>query len=915
MKPILYEKTETAFTSNGLGRVNCLRLDVKEDRNGLFELEMDVDIDDPLFSEITEERVVATIHDDTKEIQPFDIYARTEPISGVVTFYGRHIAYRLGKNVCTQFTAGTCVAAMSGINTHALKATGFTFWTDIASVKNFAIKQPTSIRSVLGGVEGSILDTFGGEYKWDKFTVKLYGDRGNDNGVTIRYGVNLTGFDRATDDGETYNAVAPFWQFEENLVTLTEGYVAVEGTLPEDLKIVPLDLSDQFDEAPTQAQLRARATSVLNGSANLKMKESIDIDFVALWQTSEYESVAPLQRLSLCDIATVVMRGRKYRAKIVSVTYDALAERYKSMTLGEARASFVGALRAEVEEVAERVNNTPTTSMMQAAIDYATELIRGGLGGHVVISTNADGEPEEILIMDTDDVATAVKIWRWNLGGLAYSSNGINGPYTTAITQNGAIVADFVTAGTMSANRIRGGLLALGGANNVDGILEVYNASGTRIGYWDKDGIHASAGDIILTGEDSAQLIAVKSNANHKTMSVLQTLGLYISSEILDTSATYDSTGMWVIHPNENVNLTPLGLTIDNEDGVVHIAPDAFSVPQSALDSGGVLTKTGTQTVTGQKNFPAGVAIYGDTPTLRFFRGKESDADFLLNNSRLLNIQASSKVVNNKRVLSRVQFVAYSHETSTGNQLTYYENYRLPVVTADRSSNVDYEILTSKNVVAVSQGGTGATSLDDAGIVTKSGAQIITGTKTVASSFGIYHNSGGPTFRFLRNSAGADTDKLAFIFTSVQSVNSKNVMQRLYFREYSYDTSGDQLTTYENYYLPTVTASRSENASYGILTTKSNVISRGAVTFSAKVNFAANETKTITLTGTFPSGFSAANLTGIVAQNTGNGNVVFVTISAPNTATSMGVTCRNFSTSALSNVTVSVTYDLMKQNY
>jgi len=58
--------------------------------------------------------------------------------------------------------------------------------------------------------------------------------------------------------------------------------------------------------------------------------------------------------------------------------------------------------------------------------------------------------------MDTDDLNTAKKIWRWNLNGLGYSKNGINGPYETAITQDGKIVADFITTGTMSVDRIEG---------------------------------------------------------------------------------------------------------------------------------------------------------------------------------------------------------------------------------------------------------------------------------------------------------------------------------------------------------------------------------------------------------------------------------------------------------------------------
>lgn len=95
--------------------------------------------------------------------------------------------------------------------------------------------------------------------------------------------------------------------------------------------------------------------------------------------------------------------------------------------------------------------NSTFQQVMSATQESATQQIIGGTGGYVVMHTNADNRIYEILIMDTADVSTAQKIWRWNVAGLAYSSTGYNGTYTTAITQDGAIVADFITTGTLDA--------------------------------------------------------------------------------------------------------------------------------------------------------------------------------------------------------------------------------------------------------------------------------------------------------------------------------------------------------------------------------------------------------------------------------------------------------------------------------
>lgn len=134
--------------------------------------------------------------------------------------------------------------------------------------------------------------------------------------------------------------------------------------------------------------------------------------------------------------------------------------------------------------------------MIQAAIQNATNWITGGRGGYVIFQLNANGQPDEILIMDQPSVESAQKVWRWNQGGLGYSENGYDGPYTTAITQDGAIVADFITAGTMMANIIKGGTLTMGGSNNGNGVISVLNSSRQEILRMDSSGLTVSQGTI-----------------------------------------------------------------------------------------------------------------------------------------------------------------------------------------------------------------------------------------------------------------------------------------------------------------------------------------------------------------------------------------------------------------------------------
>jgi phage-related protein len=185
------------------------------------------------------------------------------------------------------------------------------------------------------------------------------------------------------------------------------------------------------------------------------------VAFEPLWKNPEYAAV--LERVSLCDTLTVrhSLLGISTKAKVITTVYDTLAEKYVSITLGSAKANLlndVASTEAAVEYVSTKVDRFPT--LMNSAIKNATGLITGQDGGYVVINTHSEsGQPYEILILDAPSVQEAVNVWRWNVGGLGFSKNGYNGPYETAITADGQIVADFITSGSLVANIIKAGVL------------------------------------------------------------------------------------------------------------------------------------------------------------------------------------------------------------------------------------------------------------------------------------------------------------------------------------------------------------------------------------------------------------------------------------------------------------------------
>ena len=509
MIPILYGRNERSFLSNGIGRlsdiISCL---VTEERNGMFEVEFQYPITGVHYSELTDGMIISVTHDDNGDRQPFRIYRKSAPINGIVTFNARHLCYDLRNVIVAPYTASSCADALTGIASNAMTACEFTFWTDKSVSKNFKLESPKSAWEMLGGSEGSILDVYGtGEYKLDGTTVKLYLHRGANNGVTIRYGKNLTDLTNEIDSGEVYNAIVPYWHDEETGVTVY-GSVTVGSSVPltldywtnenglritnEDgtpfefayfnLACVVRDFSDAFEEQPTSAQLNQAALTFLNNNQPWIPKQNLQVDFVPLWQTDEYSAVAPLQKVKLCDTVTIIYNelGVNATAKVIRVVYNALTDRYDSIELGDARSGFADVITGETNEKIEKMSED-FAAQMSKAIDHATELITGGLGGNVVMKQDANGKPTEILIMDDEDPDQAVHVLRMNVNGIGFSSNGVNGPFTTAWTLDGAFVADFITTGTLNANLITTGTLNGQNINVINLSAQDVNMSGSFV--------------------------------------------------------------------------------------------------------------------------------------------------------------------------------------------------------------------------------------------------------------------------------------------------------------------------------------------------------------------------------------------------------------------------------------------------
>ena len=351
MIPILYDKNEILFTSNGLGRLrDCISCLCYEERNSIYEVDFEYPIDGANFDKIQLGRIIGVTHDESGDIQPFDIVSYSRPINGVVTFHAVHISYRQSKLVTYASGIYSLEDAFQVFNDTCYPSDNpFTYFTDKESTGYVAAFDgtPRSIRSLLGGVEGSILDAYGGEYEWDKWTVKLHKARGEQKNFSIRYGVNMTQFQDDTDYSEAFNTCVPFWKDSSTGAVVRGGAVGSgHSTIGVGDKCVPLDLTDKFDTRPTVVQLETMASSVLRESQPYLPKQTISVDFIRLQDEAGFDQFDSLLQCKLCDSIKVIFPhyGMSAYYKIVKTTWNVLLDRYDEMELGNLSTTLAEAL-------------------------------------------------------------------------------------------------------------------------------------------------------------------------------------------------------------------------------------------------------------------------------------------------------------------------------------------------------------------------------------------------------------------------------------------------------------------------------------------------------------------------------------------------------------------------------------------
>lgn len=410
--------------------------------------------------------------------QYFEIFEPKKTLDSI-SFNGRFIASMANRNfIDYSFTDnGNGSQIMANLNSSLAFHQKFRYLSDVPTTHQFTAKQVGPIDAIVGSNNGNqnLVGVTGGEFDVDNYDIKLVKQIGADNGYRIDFGINLESIESEVSE-QVVNALylvggVPDNDYDQDKEPLTYKYLEIEGVDDSNRRIGKRENSN----CKTLEELKAWGQSLFDKDRIHEPTATHKVNMVALEHTLEYQELYDqFAKLHFGDVAHVYVDklGMELKERMVEYVWFPTLGKYKSIVLGSNLSKYTSKTKTETDKLAEKINNR--TETLVTNIINATAWITGNSGGHVVF--RPEKGPSEILIMDTRDVASAKKVWRWNLNGLGYSSNGINGPYGLAMTSNGEIVADFIKVGTINAEVFETSFNALGDQLKlVAGALQAWN--------------------------------------------------------------------------------------------------------------------------------------------------------------------------------------------------------------------------------------------------------------------------------------------------------------------------------------------------------------------------------------------------------------------------------------------------------
>lgn len=454
----VYEEMPADLETNGHALIDWADLpEINRILNGDYTFYGNYSLDGQNVEYLKEDNFIRAEDEDGK-MKYFEIKKVTKNLNSF-SVTGRAIGYMLSRNfIESSFTQnGTGSIIMSRLKAALAFEQPFSFESDIQTVHQFTVKQTNPVDAVIGSNNGNenLASITAGELDMDNYRFRLLSRIGKDNGYRVDLGVNIESIEEEID-GNYYNSLyliggVPEGDYDEDKEPITYKYLQLAGVTDKNRRIGKYENS----ELTTVEELKKWGQSKFDVDRVHEPSITHTVSMVQLENTMEYEELYDdIARLHFGDTCycTVAKLGIEVAERMIEYTWYPTLGKYKSVTLGNDIEFYTNATATETAKLRQKVESR--TELMVEAVRNASSWITGTKGGYVRM--RPEKAPSEILIMDKPSVAEAQKVWRWNLGGLGYSNNGVNGPYGLAMTQDGAIVADFITAGILSGILVQG---------------------------------------------------------------------------------------------------------------------------------------------------------------------------------------------------------------------------------------------------------------------------------------------------------------------------------------------------------------------------------------------------------------------------------------------------------------------------
>ncbi|MBK1809335.1 phage tail protein [Clostridium sp. YIM B02505] len=482
----VHSSTTTDFNNNGLAVLtNIIKTEVSEVINGDFRVTLTYPLADKKSKYLIKYNIIKAMTPRGYNIFRIEKSRRSNDGNNIECICVHESYYALERNFLRDVrpTSTDGLGALTWMKDHAESPVRFNFVSDIEKIGTAYYIRKNFLDAIMGDDYNSFLKVWGGELDRRIDSIGVYKQLGTDRGFKVTEGKNLITIEESTEGTEITRLMVTGRDENDNVLELPEKYVdsPLINNYPEvsfkhidfpNVKVSREDAVTEYaDKQAVYAELRRQAALLYTEQHIDRPSVNFSIEFADLSKTDEYKEIKALQQLYLGDIVTIHSSklGIDIKARLISYTYDCVLQKYTKIELGDY-------VKSEYT-VSNILNNRIATVSTES--NFIGDKIKQALGGHCI---KREGE---ILIMDTDNIATATKVWRWNLNGFGYSSTGYNGTFGTAINMNGEINASFIKTGELDASLIKAGTIS-----SADGTFRL-DLGNNKLTTYDSDGLKA----------------------------------------------------------------------------------------------------------------------------------------------------------------------------------------------------------------------------------------------------------------------------------------------------------------------------------------------------------------------------------------------------------------------------------------